>query len=174
MNSGNITAIDKAPGSRSLSFYRRLALLFALLATSSSVLALSLHDLDPAFERCEAIKSQHSATLPAKSDPFWSLEKEQQTTVLIYLHEKSMERCTAAEVDALAIKAFHQAVEGDRRFLDILIKARTTTLTPAQQTQIQKIGQAELDRFAGMKEFALPFSLTDYLDQLASSLTRLK
>jgi len=91
--------------SRSISFYRRLALLFALLATSSSTLALSLHDLDPEFERCEAIKSQHSATLPAKSDPFWSLEKEQQTTVLIYLHEKSMERCTAAEVDVLALKA---------------------------------------------------------------------
>lgn len=109
MSSRNNPAIDKAPGSRSLSFYRRLALLFALLATSSSAFALSLHDLDPAFERCEAIKSQHSATLPAKSDPFWSLEKEQQAIVLIYLHEKSMERCTAAEVDALALKAFHQA-----------------------------------------------------------------
>ncbi|WED76357.1 hypothetical protein [Aeromonas allosaccharophila] len=106
-------------------------------------MALSLHDLDPAFERCEAIKSQHSATLPAKSDLFWSLEREQQATLLIYLHEKSMERCTAAEVDALALKAFHQAVEGDRSFLDTLIKARTTTLTPAQKTQLQKIGQAD-------------------------------
>jgi len=134
--------------SRSISFYRRLALLFALLATSSSTLALSLHDLDPEFERCEAIKSQHSATLPAKSDPFWSLEKEQQTTVLIYLHEKSMERCTAAEVDVLALKAFHQAV------------------APSQQAQLQQVGQAELDRLAGMKEFALPFSLTKYLKQL--------
>ncbi|WP_429137442.1 hypothetical protein ACQXXB_19465 [Aeromonas veronii] len=129
-------------------------------------MALSLHDLDPAFERCEEIKSQHSATLPAKSDLFWSLEREQQATLLIYLHEKSMERCTAAEVDALALKAFHQAVEGDRSFLDTLIKARTTTLTPAQKTQLQKIGQAELDRFAGMKEFAQPFSLTEYLKQL--------
>ncbi|MFM4725117.1 MULTISPECIES: hypothetical protein [Aeromonas] len=129
-------------------------------------MALSLHDLDPVFERCEAIKSQHSATLPAKSDLFWSLEREQQATLLIYLHEKSMERCTAAEVDALALKAFHQAVEGDRSFLDTLIEARTTTLTPAQQTQLQKIGQAELDRFAGMKEFAQPFSLTEYLKQL--------
>lgn len=152
--------------SRSISFYRRLALLFALLATSSSTLALSLHDLDSEFERCEAIKSQHSATLPAKSDPFWSLEKEQQTTVLIYLHEKSMERCTAAEVDALALKAFHQAVAGDRTFLDTLIKARATTLTPSQQAQLQQVGQAELDRLAGMKEFALPFSLTKYLKQL--------
>jgi hypothetical protein len=129
-------------------------------------MALSLHDLDPVFERCEAIKSQHSATLPAKSDLFWSLEREQQATLLIYLHEKSMERCTAAEVDALALKAFHQAVEGDRSFLNTLIEARTTTLTPAQQTQLQKIGQAELDRFAGMKEFAQPFSLTEYLKQL--------
>ncbi len=152
--------------SRSISFYRRLALLFALLATSSSVLALSLHDLDPAFERCEAIKSQHGTTLPTKSDPFWSLEREQQVTVLIYLHEKSMERCTAAEVDALALKAFHQAVEGDRTFLDTLIKARATTPTPSQQAQLQQVGQAELDRLAGMKEFALPFSLTKYLKQL--------
>lgn len=143
-----------------------LAFLFPLLAISSNALALSLHDLDPAFERCEAIKSQHSATLPAKSDPFWSLEREQQATVLIYLHEKSMERCTAAEVDALALQAFHQAVEGDRSFLDTLIKARATTLTPAQQTQLQQIGQAELDRLVGMKEFAQPFSLTDYLKQL--------
>ncbi|EKB16575.1 hypothetical protein [Aeromonas veronii] len=166
MSSCNSPARDKAPDSRNLSFYRRLALLFALLATSSSVLALSLHDLDPAFERCEAIKSQHSATLPTKSDLFWSLEKAQQATVLIYLHEKSMERCTAAEVDALAIKAFHQAVEGDRSFLDTLIKARATTLTPAQQAQLQQVGQAELDRLAGMKEFALPFSLTKYLKQL--------
>ncbi|MGL6599700.1 hypothetical protein ACSZOB_19055 [Aeromonas veronii] len=168
MSSRNSPAIDKAPGSRSLSFYRRLALLFALLATSSSssAFALSLHDLDPAFERCEALKSQHRAILPAKSDPFWSLEKAQQATVLIYLHEKSMERCTAAEVDALAIKAFHQAVEGDRSFLDTLIKARTTTLTPAQQTQLQQVGQAELDRLAGMKEFAQPFSLSNYLKQL--------
>ncbi|MFQ2253779.1 hypothetical protein ACK33C_12125 [Aeromonas hydrophila] len=136
-----------------------------LLFICQSSMALSLHDLDPAFERCEAIKSQHSAALPAKSDPFWSLEREQQATVLIYLHEKSMERCTAAEVDALALKAFHQAVEGDRSFLDILIKARATTLTPSQQTQLQQIGQIELERLAGMKEFALPFSLTEYLKQ---------
>ena len=169
MSSRNSPAIDKAPGSRSFSFYRRLALLFALLATSSSTLALSLHDLDPEFERCEAIKSQHSATLPAKSDPFWSLEKAQQATVLIYLHEKSMERCTAAEVDALALKAFHQAVAGNRSFLDTLIKARDTTLTPAQQAQLQQVGQAELERLAGMKEFALPFSLTDYLNQLRNT-----
>jgi len=141
-------------------------LAFLLLFICQASMALSLHDLDPAFERCEAIKSQHSATLPAKSDLFWSLEREQQATLLIYLHEKSMERCTAAEVDALALKAFHQAVEGDRSFLDTLIKARTTTLTPAQKTQLQKIGQAELDRFAGMKEFAQPFSLTEYLKQL--------
>ncbi|MGL6336317.1 hypothetical protein ACSZMH_14630 [Aeromonas jandaei] len=141
-------------------------LAFLLLFICQGSMALSLHDLDPAFERCEAIKSQHSATLPAKSDLFWSLEREQQATLLIYLHEKSMERCTAAEVDALAIKAFHQAVAGDRSFLDTLIKARTTTLTPAQQAQLQKIGQAELDRFAGMKEFAQPFSLTEYLKQL--------
>jgi len=169
MNSRNSPAIDKAPDSWSLSFYRRLALLFALLATSSSAFALSLHDLGPAFERCEAIKSQHSATLPAKSDPFWSLEREQQATVLIYLHEKSMERCTAAEVDALELKAFHQALEGDRSFLDTLIKARATTLTPAQQTQLQKIGQTELERLAGMKEFAQPFSLTASLKQLGSA-----
>ncbi len=132
-------------------------------------MALSLHDLDPAFERCEAIKSQHSAALPAKSDPFWSLERDQQVTALIYLHEKSMERCTAAEVDALALKAFYQAVKGDSSFLDTLIKARATTLTPAQKTQLQQIGQAELDRLAGMKEFALPFSLTGYLTQLAGA-----
>ena len=141
-------------------------LAFLLLFICQGSMALSLHDLDPAFERCEAIKSQHSATLPAKSDLFWSLEREQQATLLIYLHEKSMERCTAAEVDALAIKAFHQAVEGDRSFLDTLIKARTTTLTPAQQAQLQQVGQAELDRLAGMKEFAQPFSLTEYLKQL--------
>ncbi|MFM4941233.1 hypothetical protein [Aeromonas enteropelogenes] len=147
----------------------RLALLFPLLALSSNALALSLHDLDPAFERCEAIKSQHSATLPIKGDPFWTLEREQQVTVLIYLHEKSMELCTAAEVDALALKAFHQAVEGDRSFLDTLIKARATTLTPAQQAQLQQVGQAELERLAGMKEFALPFSLTDYLNQLRNA-----
>lgn len=77
-------------------------------------------------------------------------------TALIYLHEKSMERCTAAEVDALALKAFHQAIEGDRSFLNVLIKASATTLTPAQKTQLQQIGQAELDRLAGMKEFAQP------------------
>jgi hypothetical protein len=169
MSSRNSPAIDKAPGSWSLSFYRRLALLFALLATSSSTLALSLHDLDPAFERCEALKSQHSATLPAKSDPFWSLGKELQAIVLIYLHEKSMERCTAAEVDALALKSFHQAVEGNHSFLDTLIKARATTLTPAQQTQLQQIGQTELDRLAGIKVFAQPFSLTDYLKLLGST-----
>lgn len=169
MSSRNSPAIDKAPDSWSLSFYRRLALLFALLATSSSAFALSLHDLDPAFERCEAIKSQHSATLPAKSDLFWSLEREQQATLLIYLHEKSMERCTAAEVDALALKAFHQAVAGNRSFLDTLIKARATTLTPAQQAQLQQVGQAELERLAGMKEFAQPFSLTASLKQLGSA-----
>ena len=39
-------------------------------------------------------------------------------------------------------------------------------LTPAQQAQLQQVGQAELDRLAGMKEFALPFSLTKYLKQL--------
>ncbi|WP_236757844.1 hypothetical protein [Aeromonas cavernicola] len=150
----------------------KLALL--LLFVCQGTMALSLHDLDPAFERCEALKSQHTPTLPAKGDPFWSLEREQQATVLIYLHEKSMERCTAAEVDALALKAFHQAVEGDRSFLDTLIKARVTTLTPTHQAQLQQVGQAELDRLAGMKEFAQPFSLTDYLDQLSSSLTRLK
>ncbi|MGG2408216.1 hypothetical protein [Aeromonas veronii] len=169
MSGRNSPAIDKAPDSWSLSFYRRLALLFALLATSSSAFALSLHDLDPAFERCEAIKSQHSATLPAKSDLFWSLEREQQATLLIYLHEKSMERCTAAEVDALALKAFHQAVAGNRSFLDTLIKARATTLTPAQQAQLQQVGQAELERLAGMKEFAQPFSLTASLKQLGSA-----
>ncbi|WP_287145667.1 hypothetical protein [Aeromonas sp.] len=169
MRSRNLPAIDKAPDGRRVSFFNALALLFPLLAISSNALALSLHDLDPAFERCEAIKSQHSAALPAKSDPFWSLEREQQATVLTYLHEKSMERCTAAEVDALALKAFHQAVEGDRSFLDTLIKARATTLTPAQQTQLQQIGQTELDRLAGMKEFAQPFSLTDYLKLLGST-----
>ncbi|MFM5213997.1 hypothetical protein [Aeromonas hydrophila] len=137
-----------------------------LLFICQSSMALSLHDLDPAFERCEAIKLHHSAALPVKSDPFWSLEREQQATVLIYLHEKSMERCTAAEVNALALKAFHQAVAGERSFLDILIKARTTTLTPAQQTQLQQIGQTELDRLASMKEFAQPFSLSEYLKQL--------
>ncbi|KAE9623378.1 hypothetical protein [Aeromonas veronii] len=169
MSSRHSPAIDKAPGSRSLSFYRLLALLFTLLAISANTLALSLHDLDPVFELCEAIKSQHSATLPVKSDPFWSLEREQQATVLIYLHENSMERCTAAEVDTLALKAFHQAVAGDRSFLDTLIKARTTTLTPAQQAQLQQVGQAELDRLAGMKEFAQPFSLTASLKQLGSA-----
>lgn len=141
-------------------------LAFLLLFVCQGSMALSLHDLDPAFESCEAIKSQHSAKLPTKNDPFWSLEREQQATVLIYLHEKSMESCTAAEVDALAIKAFHQAVAGDRTFLDILIKVSSTTLTPAQQTQLQRIGQAELDRLAGMKEFTQPFSLTEYLKQL--------
>ncbi len=141
-------------------------LAFLLLFACQGTMALSLHNLDPAFERCEAIKSQHTPTLPAKGDRFWSLGREQQATVLIYLHEKSMERCTAAEVDALALKAFHQAVEGDSSFLDILIKASATTLTPAQKTQLQHIGQAELDRLAGMKEFAHPFSLTDYLKQL--------
>ncbi|WP_421341179.1 hypothetical protein [Aeromonas veronii] len=169
MRSRNLTAIDKAPDGRRVSFFNALALLFPLLAISSNALALSLHDLDPAFERCEAIKSQHSATLPAKSDPFWSLGRELQATVLIYLHEKSMERCTAAEVDALALKAFHQAVEGDRCFLDTLIKASATTLTSAQQAQLQQIGQTELDRLAGMKEFAQPFSLTDYLKLLGST-----
>ncbi|WP_429117571.1 hypothetical protein [Aeromonas veronii] len=49
MSGRNNPAIDKAPDSWSLSFYRRLALLFALLATSSSAFALSLHDLDLAF-----------------------------------------------------------------------------------------------------------------------------
>lgn len=89
--------------------------------------------------------------------------------MLIYLHEQSMERCTAAEVDALAIKAFHQAVAGDRSFLDTLIKARATTLTSTQQAQLQQIGQTELDRLAGMKEFAQPFSLTASLKQLGSA-----
>ena len=140
-----------------------------LLFACQGAMALSLHDMDPAFERCEAIKSQHKPSLPPKGDPFWTLEREQQVTVLIYLHEKSMERCTAAEVNALALKAFHQAVAGDSTFLDTLIKARATTLTPAQQTQLQKIGQAELDRLAGMKAFAQPFSLTAYLKQLGSA-----
>ena len=141
-------------------------LAFLLIFVCQGTMALSLHDLDPAFERCEAIKSQHTPTLPAKGDRFWSLGREQQATVLIYLHEKSMERCTAAEVDALALKAFHQAVEGDSSFLNVLIKASATTLTPAQKNQLQQIGQAELDRLAGMKEFAHPFSLTNYLKQL--------
>ncbi|WP_421157895.1 hypothetical protein [Aeromonas dhakensis] len=165
----NLPTTDKTPNDWCCPLHLRLVLLFPLLALSSSALALSLHDLDPAFERCEAIKSQHSAILPAKSDPFWTLEWEQQVTVLIYLHEKSMDRCTAAEVDALALKAFHQAVEGDRTFLDTLIKARATTLTTAQQNQLQQVGQAELDRLVGMKEFAQPFSLTDYLKQLGSA-----
>ncbi|WP_421224159.1 hypothetical protein [Aeromonas enteropelogenes] len=165
----NLPATDKTPNDWCCPLHLRLILLFPLLALSSSALALSLHDLDPAFERCEAIKSQHGSTLPVKGDPFWSLEREQQATVLIYLHEKSMERCTAAEVDALAIKAFHQAVEGDRSFLDTLIKARATTLTPAQQAQLQQVSQAELDRLAGMKEFAQPFSLTASLKQLGSA-----
>lgn len=165
----NLPATDKTPNDCCCPLHLRLALLFPLLALSSSALALSLHDLDPAFERCEAIKSQHGATLPAKSDPFWSLEREQQVTVLIYLHEKSMERCTAAEVDALALKAFYQAVKGDSSFLDTLIKARATTLTTAQQNQLQQVGQAELDRLADMKEFVQPFSLTAYLKQLGSA-----
>ena len=42
----------------------------------------------------------------------------------------------------------------------------TIQLTPAQQAQLQQVGQAELDRLAGMKEFAQPFSLTNYLKQL--------
>ncbi|WP_421206847.1 hypothetical protein [Aeromonas enteropelogenes] len=165
----NLPATDKTPNDCCCPLHLRLVLLFPLLAHSSSALALSLHDLDPAFERCEAIKSQHKPSLPPKGDPFWTLEREQQVTVLIYLHEKSMERCTAAEVDALALKAFHQAVEGDRTFLDTLIKARTTTLTTAQQNQLQQVGQAELDRLAGMKEFVQPFSLTAYLKQLGGA-----
>lgn len=87
--------------------------------------------------------------------------------MLVYLHEKSMERCTAAEVDALAIKAFHRAVAGDRALLDALIKARSTTLTPAQQAQLQQVGQTELDRLAKLRGFAHPFSLLDYLNLLA-------
>lgn len=164
----NLPATDKTPNDWCCPLHLRLVLLFPLLALSSSALALSLHDLDPAFERCEAIKSQHRPNLPPKGDPFWTLERKQQVTVLIYLHEKSMVRCTAAEVDALALKAFHQAVEGDHTFLDTLIKARATTLTTAQQTQLQQVGQAELDRLADMKEFAQPFSLTAYLKQLGS------
>lgn len=94
--------------------------------------------------------------------------------MLIYLHEKNMKHCTAAEIDALTLRTFHQAVAEDSSFLEILIKARGTTLTPIQQTRLQQISQAELDKLAGMKEVAQPFSLTDYLDQLASPLTRLK
>lgn len=138
-----------------------------LLTTGQGVMALSLHDLDPAFERCEASKARHKPALPPKEDRFWSLEREQQATVLIYLHEKSMERCTAAAVDDLALKAFHQAVAGDRTLLDTLLKTSATTLTPAQQAQLQQVGQIELDRLAAMTGFAHPFSLLDYLNQLA-------
>ncbi|HDX8594292.1 hypothetical protein [Aeromonas dhakensis] len=141
-----------------------LGALCLLLTTSQNAMALSLHDLDPAFARCEASKARHKPALPPKEDRFWLLEREQQVTVLVYLHEKSMERCTAAEVDALAIKAFHQAVAGDRTLLDALIKARATTLTPAQ---LQQVGQTELDRLAKLTGFAHPFSLLDYLNLLA-------
>ncbi|MFM5354913.1 hypothetical protein [Aeromonas dhakensis] len=144
-----------------------LGALCLLLTTSQNAMALSLHDLDPAFARCEASKARHKPALPPKEDRFWSLEREQQVTVLVYLHEKSMERCTAAEVEALAIKAFHQAVAGDRALLDALIKARSTTLTPAQQAQLQQVGQTELDRLAKLTGFAHPFSLLDYLNLLA-------
>lgn len=143
-----------------------LGALCLLLTTNQSAMALSLHDLDPAFARCEASKARHKPALPPKEDRFWSLEREQQVTVL-YLHEKSMERCTAAALDALAIKAFHQAVAGDRALLDTLIKARSTTLTPAQQAQLQQVGQTELDRLAKLTGFAHPFSLLDYLNLLA-------
>jgi len=74
----------------------------------------------------------------------------------------------AAEVDVLTLKAFHQAVAGDRTFLDTLIKARTTTLTTAQQNQLQQVGQAELDRLASIKEFAQPLSLANYLKRLGN------
>lgn len=50
--------------------------------------------------------------------------------------------------------------------LDALIKASATTLTPAQQAQLQQVGQTELDRLAKLTGFAHPFSLLDYLNLL--------
>ncbi|MDM5067560.1 hypothetical protein OB952_09305 [Aeromonas salmonicida] len=144
-----------------------LSLLSLLLLTSQCAIALSLHDLDPAFERCEAIKLQHKPELPPSSDPFWLLGREEQMTVLVYLHERSMAHCTAEAVDMLALQAFHKAVAGEPTFLDTLIKARSTSLTQAQQAQLQQVGKVELARLEALKGFDLPFSLTDYLKLLA-------
>ncbi|WP_113626702.1 hypothetical protein [Pectobacterium peruviense] len=121
----------------------------------------SLHELDSIYQQCSERGKKSPVTLPSSNDWFWTLNNDDKATALIYLNEKAMNRCTESEVDKLAIKAFHLAVEGERSFLDTLIAARTTTLQPLQQQWIES-HRDELNRLGELSGLQMPFSLSQY------------
>ncbi|WP_240346847.1 hypothetical protein [Pectobacterium brasiliense] len=109
---------------------------FLLLFTGCAYAEPSLHELDSIYQQCRERGKDSPVALPSENDWFWTLNNDDKATALVYLNEQTMNRCTGSEVDKLAIKAFHLAVEGERNFLDSLIAARTTTLKPLQQQWI--------------------------------------
>lgn len=126
----------------------------------------SLHELDSIYQQCRDRGKESPVTLPPENDWFWTLNNDDKATTLVYLNEQAMNRCTGSEVDKLAIKAFHLAVEGDRGFLDRLIAARTTTLKPLQQQWIAS-HRDELNRLGQQSDLQMPFSLSQYFKAIS-------
>ncbi|KML67001.1 hypothetical protein G032_16755 [Pectobacterium carotovorum subsp. carotovorum ICMP 5702] len=126
----------------------------------------SLHELDSIYQQCRERGKDSPVALPSANDWFWTLNNEDKTTALVYLNEQAMNRCTESEVNKLAIKAFHLAVEGKRDFLDTLIAARATTLKPLQQQWIAS-HRDELNRLGELPGLQTPFSLSQYFKAIS-------
>ncbi|MDG0805738.1 hypothetical protein PO856_002992 [Pectobacterium brasiliense] len=126
----------------------------------------SLHELDSIYQQCRERGKDSPVALPSENDWFWTLNNDDKATALVYLNEQAMNRCTGSEVDKLAIKAFHLAVEGERDFLDSLIAARTTTLKPLQQQWIAS-HRDELNRLGKQPALQVPFSLSQYFKAIS-------
>lgn len=139
---------------------------FLLLFTGCVYAEPSLHELDSIYQQCRERGKDSPVALPSANDWFWTLNNEDKATALVYLNEQAMNRCTESEVDKLAIKAFHLAVEGERDFLDTLIAARTTTLKPLQQQWIAS-HRDELNRLGKHPALQVPFSLSQYFKAIS-------
>ena len=139
---------------------------FLLLFTGCAYAEPSLHELDSIYQQCRERGKDSHVALPSENDWFWTLNNDDKATVLVYLNEQAMNRCTGSGVDKLAIKAFHLAVEGDRNFLDSLIAARTTTLKPLQQQWIAS-HRDELNRLGKQPALQVPFSLSQYFKAIS-------
>ncbi|AIA72405.1 putative exported protein [Pectobacterium atrosepticum SCRI1043] len=139
----------------------RFIFFFFFITGYTHAVESSLHELDSIYQQCRERGKKSPVTLPSANDWFWTLNNDDKATALIYLNEKAMNRCTESEVDKLAIKAFHLAVEGKRSFLDTLIAARTTTLQPLQQQWIES-HRDELNRLGELPGLQVPFSLSQY------------
>lgn len=139
---------------------------FLLLFTGCAYAEPSLHELDSIYQQCRERGKESTVTLPLENDWFWTLNNEDKATALVYLNEQAMNRCTGSEVDKLAIKAFHLAVEGKRDFLDTLIAARATMLKPLQQQWVAS-HRDELNRLGELPGLQTPFSLSQYFKAIS-------